>query len=309
MVDPVLPPTPSERRVLKALAEWPEDRLAPTLRDLAGVLGWRTPAAVREYLGRLVAKGLVEVTPGCARSARLTEAGQRQAGQPSQGQGVPPRSEGLAAPQAVMHLLGAHARAVSIRKGGFLWQEGDPADRLVQVEHGLLRAFRTFEDGRSTTLLRFGPGDVLGFAPFFDGAGYPAAVEALAPSRVRVVHRRDLEAAMENPHIGMALLELLAGRLRHAFDTIEQLSIRSAVHRVAAALEPLVPGGPYPIVVIPGTARAFAEGIGMTPASLSRTLATLVRRGLLHRLGPRKFQVLHLEALRRLAAGQESNGS
>jgi CRP/FNR family transcriptional regulator len=208
-----------------------------------------------------------------------------------------------------MRVLRAQARSVSVRKGAILWQEGDAADRLVQVEHGLLRAVRTFDDGRMATLLRFGPGDVLGFSPFFDGAGYPASVEALEPSRVRVVYRKDLEAALKDPAVSMALLELLAQRLRKAFDTIEQLSIRSAVSRVAAALEPLVPGGPYPILTLSGTARAFAEGVGLTPASFSRAMAALVQRGVLHRLGPGRYQVIHLDLLRRLASGQETHGN
>ncbi len=296
--------TPSERRLLQVLAAWPEDRLPPTLRELAEALGWRTAAAVREYLDRLAVKGLVARQPGRARSVRVAAKGWSLA----QGAllGPPPGEE----PESgIMRMLGGLAQGVPVGKGAFLWHQGDPADRLVQVEHGLLRAFRTFEDGRSATLLRFGPGDILGFAPFFEGAGYPASVEAVEASRVRVVHRRDLETALREPRMAMALLELLARRLRTAFDTIEQLSIRSAVNRVAAALEPLVPGGPYPIVTIPGTGRAFAEGMGLTPAAFSRALAALVRRAVLHRLGPRRFQVLHLEALRRLASGRETYGS
>jgi CRP/FNR family transcriptional regulator len=305
-VDPSL--SVAEAKVLQALGRWPVDRLPPTLRELASALGWRTAAAVREYLGRLQAKGLVQLEPGRARAIRLTEAGQalvldrRSRGRQSV---LPP--DGLDSPLAVMRLLEAGARSQALRKGRLLWQEGDPADRLVRVEHGLLRAFRTFDDGRTTTLLRFGPGDVLGFAPFFEGAGYPASVEAVAPSRVRMVHRQDLETALKDPRISMALLALLARRLRKAFDTIEQLSIRSAVNRVASALEPLVPGGPYPIVAIPGTARSFAEAIGLTPASLSRALATLVLKGVLHRLGPGKYQVIRLEALRQLASGVDSD--
>ncbi|MDE3032474.1 MAG: cyclic nucleotide-binding domain-containing protein [Acidobacteriota bacterium] len=309
MVTSAAPLTPTEARVLKVLACWPEARLAPTLRELAEALGWRTAAAVREYLGRLAARGLVAVAGGRARSIRLTEAGRSLIQPTHPPRRLEPPSDDLAAPQAVMRLLGAQARDVSLRKGGALWREGDPADRLVQVEHGLLRAYRSFDDGRTTTLLRFGPGDVLGFAPFFDGAGYPASVEALEASRVRVVHRRDLEAALKDPAVSMALLALLARRLRAAFDTIERLSIRSAVNRVAAALEPLVPGGAYPILTISGTGRAFAEGIGLTPASFSRAMAALVQHGVLHRLGPGKYQVIHLEVLRRLASGQESYGN
>ena len=300
--------TATESRVLHVLGGWPGDRLPPTLRELAAALGWTTAASAREYLGRLQAKGLVALEPGRARAMRLTRTGQSVLEvRPSERHpsALPPDS--MTGPQAFMGLLEAHARTIPLRKGGFLWHEGDPADRLVQVEHGLLRAIRTFEDGRSATLIRFGPGDVLGFAPFFDGAGYPASVEALEASRVRVVHRQDLEVAMKDPRISMALLALLARQLRKAFDTIEHLSIRSAVNRVASALEPLVPGGPYPMVAIPGTSQAFADAIGLTPASLSRALALLVRRGVLHRLGPGKYQVIRLDALRHLASGMDSD--
>ena len=206
-----------------------------------------------------------------------------------------------------MKLLEGHTTSQVLAKGSFLWLEGDPADRLIQVEHGLLRAFRSFEDGRTTTLLRFGPGDVLGFAPFFDGGGYPGSVEVVEPSRVRVVHRRDLEVALRDPRLALALMALLARRLREAFDLIEQLSIRSALNRVASALERLVPGGPFPIVALQGTAKAFAETIGLTPASLSRALAELVHKGVLHRLGSGKYQVIRLEALRKLASGSEND--
>ncbi|MDR3685179.1 MAG: cyclic nucleotide-binding domain-containing protein [Geothrix sp.] len=300
--------TATESRLLLAVGNWDEGRLPPTLRDLASELGWRSVAAVREYLGRLQAKGLLRLEPGRARSVRLTEQGRaRLRTRPTIQRGTLTGSAALDGAQAVMRLLEEQAQTRTLPKGGFLWQEGDPADRLVRVEHGLLRAFRTFEDGRTTTLLRFGAGDVLGFSPFFDGAGYPASVEALEPARVLVVHRQGLESALRDPQVGMALLSVLARRLRKAFDTIEQLSIRGALNRVASAVLPLVPGGPYPVLVLPGTARAFAESIGLTPASLSRALALLVLHGVLHKLGPRRYQVTSLDRLRRLAAGVESD--
>jgi CRP-like cAMP-binding protein len=122
-----------------------------------------------------------------------------------------------------------------------------------------------------------------------------------------VVHRRDLEVALRDPRLALALMALLARRLREAFDLIEQLSIRSALNRVASALERLVPGGPFPIVALQGTAKAFAETIGLTPASLSRALAELVHKGVLHRLASGKYQVIRLEALRKLASGSEND--
>jgi len=304
MVASAAPLTPSETRVLQALERRSQDALPPTLRELAAELGWRSVASVREYLQRLQAKGMVWVVPGRARAIQLTDTG-RSLVQSRQAGVLPPAS--LGGPQAVMKLLEGHTTSEVLAKGRVLWLEGDTADRLVQVEHGLLRAFRSWEDGRTTTLLRFGPGDVLGFAPFFDAGGYPGSVEAVEPSRVRVVHRRDLEVALRDPRLALALMALLARRLREAFDLIEQLSIRSALNRVASALERLVPGGPFPIVSLQGTAKAFAEAIGLTAASLSRALAELVHKGVLHRLGSGKYQVIRLEALRKLASGSEND--
>lgn len=187
-----------------------------------------------------------------------------------------------------------------------LWHEGDRADRLVIVDAGRLRAFRQIPDGRTATVLPFGPGEVLGFAPFFDGGGYPACLEALEPTKVRYVERADVIKAMREPHVGMALLGLLARRLRAAFDTIEHLSLRSALPRVAAALMPLVKGTGLRLLTLPVSARTFAQSQGLAPETLSRVLAQLIRQGVLHRLGPRRFQVLLPGELAAMAEGAEN---
>jgi CRP-like cAMP-binding protein len=167
-----------------------------------------------------------------------------------------------------MVLLAPWLQSRSYAKNAILWHEGDRADRLVVLDAGRLRAFRQLADGRTATVLQFGAGEVLGFSPFFDEGGYPATVQTLEPARIRYVVRQDLVLAMREPRIAMALLGLLARRLRKAFDGIEQLSLHRALPRVAAALQALVrarSGHPVPRL---GPARRVGHPAPPGPGAL-----------------------------------------
>jgi len=301
-------PTGPQLRLLRHLRRAEEDGRTPSYRELAGAFGWTAVATVREHVVALRTKGLVTLAPHQARSLRLTEAGRAAslaiATRRPASMALPHVSLSTAA-QQVMELLAPWLLPRSYAKGAILWHEGDPADRLVVVDAGRLRAFRQLADGRTATVLQFGEGEVLGFAPFFDAGGYPATVETLEAVKIRYVGRQDLIRAMREPQVAMTLLGFLAGRLRKAFDTIEQISSHRAIPRVAAALQALVTVGDFRLLKLPQSSKAFAEALGLAPATLSRTLAQLVRLGILHRLGARRYQVLLPEELTRLSGGEQ----
>ncbi len=189
--------------------------------------------------------------------------------------------------------------------GYVLWREGETAGRLVVIERGHVRAFRTQESGRIVPLYVFGPGEVFGFLPFLDGGAYPAGAETLDAVEALAVSRDALERAIRaDPQVALVLLAALARRLRGAFDRIEELSMRGALPRVAAALVALIPEAARPglaIVRLPVPAREIAENLGISPETFSRAITQLESSGVLHRLGPRRLQVLDPRALRRSA--------
>lgn len=298
-------PSPLQIRILRHLRKAEEEGRAPTYRELALAFGWRSVATARDHLAALRARGLVSREPRKARSLRLTAQGRASANREAQ-PSMPPAALSETA-QQIMDLLAPWLQPRSYPRGALLWQEHDPAERLVIVDAGRLRAFRQLADGRTATVLQFGAGDVIGFAPFFDGGGYPASVEALEAVRIRFVVREDVIRAMREPRVAMALIGSLAGRLRQAFDTIEQLSLHRALPRVAAALLPLSKGGDFTFITLPHASRVFAEALGLAPATLSRTLAQFVGMGILHRLGPRRYQLLLPQELARIAQGEENN--
>ena len=177
---------------------------------------------------------------------------------------------------------------------------------LVAIESGRVKIYRVLPNGNAVTLYLFGPGDVFGFMPFLDGRPYPASAQALEEVTTMVVSRSDLQAAFRrDPDVALALVRLLATRLRQAFDRIERSSVPEVLPRVAAALVTLVPEdtpeGQHLVIDLPVKSSDFAAGIGVAPESLSRAITKLVEAGTLHRLAPRRYQVLDLDALRREA--------
>jgi CRP-like cAMP-binding protein len=126
-------------------------------------------------------------------------------------------------------------------------------------------------------------------------------VEALVMSRAEL-----LEALRASPQLAQTLLGFLGRRLRDAFEQIERLSTRGAPQRVAAALAALLPERVAPagltVVTLPLSAGEFARAMGLTPESLSRAITRLVANRVVHRLGPRRLQVLDPAALQ--AAGR-----
>lgn len=300
--------TPVQAKLLRFLRMAEEEGRNPSFREIAGAFGWSSVSTVRDHVAGLQAKGLVTSVAKQARSLRLTEQGRAEAvfGRSRRvGARGDAQSETLAnAVQEIMEFLAPWLRTRNYAKGAVLWFEGEIADRLALVDAGRFWAFRRRADGKVAPGLQFAPGEVLGFAPFFDGGGYPATVQALEPSRIRYIVHKDLLRAMREPRVAKVLLGFMARRLRKAYDTIEQLSQRATLPRVAAALQSLSAGGAVCLLTLPGSAASYAEALGVAPATLSRALALLVRQGILHKLGLRRYQVLKPQVLERLAEGE-----
>lgn len=75
---------------------------------------------------------------------------------------------------------------------------------------------------------------------------------------------------------------------------------------MASALASLLPegaSGGFAVIDLPVRAGELAAAIGVAPESFSRAVTKLVGSRVLHRLGPRRLQVLDPARLRAAAAG------
>jgi CRP/FNR family transcriptional regulator len=187
-------------------------------------------------------------------------------------------------------------------RGSLLWREGDDTGYLVSLLAGHVKVHRVLPSGAGVTLFLFGPGEVFGFMPFLDGQPYPANAQALTDVTADVVPRAALLTAVQrDPEIALALVRLLASRLRAAFQRIEQSAAPDVQPRVAAALAALAAeadaAGEGSVIQFPVAAAEMAAALGIAPETFSRAVTRLVSAGALHRLGPRSFQVLDRKAL------------
>lgn len=195
----------------------------------------------------------------------------------------------------------------SFRKGQLLWSEGDTDGLLVFLKSGRVKIYRLLPTGKAITLYIFGKGSVFGFMPFFDDAPYPAYAQALDNCEADVISRSGLRQAVhQDPEVAIVLMRHLARRLRDAFDTIERLQSKGTDPKVAAALMALIDesvkvvDGPI-FITLPVASHEFAQSLGLTPETFSRSITHLVDREILKRLQRNRFQILDSKALKNIA--------
>lgn len=192
--------------------------------------------------------------------------------------------------------------------GALVFSEGDAGGQFFVLASGRLRVYRTLPGGREITVFVLQPGASFGFLPLLDGGPLPVSVAAMDASASLVLERGTFQRFLQKePEFSLRLFEHLASRLRGCLDQLGMLGQPGAHARAAHGLLSFVPpealGRGEASVELPFSQQELARTLHVTPENLSRALATLRREGLLERLGPRRFRIPSLDALRRVADG------
>jgi CRP-like cAMP-binding protein len=197
----------------------------------------------------------------------------------------------------------ASAGELSVVPGGtVVIRQGSPPDALVLLGRGRARVERVASDGRVVPLGYRGSGDVLGEACFSQATAHTenaTAMEELEYVRLPLPLMTSLMA--EDSGLGPAVLALLIARQRESEDRIESLLFRNVEGRLAEFLLKAAErwGVPTPrgtLISAPITHLEIAQSIGSTRETVTLTLGTLRREGLLDVAG-RRLIVRDREAL------------
>ncbi len=192
--------------------------------------------------------------------------------------------------------------------GALIFSEGDPGGHFFVLASGRLRVYRTLAGGHEITVFVLQPGASFGFLPLLDGGRFPVSVAAMEASVSLVLERAAFQGFLrKEPEFGLRLLEYLASRLRGCLDQIGMLgqpgAYARAAHGLLSLVQPEVAGAGGGSITLPFSQQELARTLHVTPENLSRALAKLRREGLLERLGPRRFRIPSLDALRCVADG------
>jgi CRP/FNR family nitrogen fixation transcriptional regulator len=154
-----------------------------------------------------------------------------------------------------------------------IFGEGESADYVYKVLHGVVRRYKLLSDGRRQIGAFYLAGDMFGLEP---GDEHGSSAEAIADSSILAVRRSTLlKSAERNSEVARNLWSLTACELRRSQDHA-LLLIKSARERLAAFLldmaDRLTGNG---TVELPMPRQDIADYLGLTIETVSRILTQL----------------------------------
>ncbi len=109
------------------------------------------------------------------------------------------------------------------KKGDTIVKEGEQAVAFFVVSKGKVEVTKG-AGARKQKLSVLGPGSVFGEMALLDGGPRTATVVALEETECLVLSRWDFVAEMRtNPHMAVAMLPIISGRLRKADERLESM--------------------------------------------------------------------------------------
>ncbi len=122
-------------------------------------------------------------------------------------------------------------------RGDIIILAGQEGGALYFVRKGLVKIFRTSEEGKEQTLRLMSEGHTFNDVPALDGGPNPASAMAMAPTEVYVTSGAELRRLIrERPEIALATVHTLATALRALVGLVDDLSFRHVRARVAKIL-------------------------------------------------------------------------
>lgn len=196
-----------------------------------------------------------------------------------------------------------------VRRGEAVFLEGNAANALQILAEGRVKLIRETEDGREVILRLIRPGEMFGGAGIWGESTYPASAFAQEDSIVlQLSNTAFIEIISGHPKAALAVIQLLASRLRDAEERIRDLQTAQVEQRIANVVLRLV--GKTGVktadgieIGIPITRQDLAELCGTTLSTASRTLSAWQQRGLV-KSGRERITVRQPHALFRIAEGE-----
>jgi len=199
-----------------------------------------------------------------------------------------------------MHEIETATKMVTCEAGRVFYRPDDSADVLFILKKGEVAISRVTEDGKRLITTTLQAGTVFGEMPFLGQRLQDAQAEALKPSLICVMSRRDVNDLLaRHPCIALRIVEVLSVRLSAAEQQLEEMAFKGLRERLAGLLLRLTTeqdwrGRP----IITGlTHQHFAEILGTYRETVSATLNALRAEGVIH-TGRKRITLLQPDALR-----------
>jgi len=164
----------------------------------------------------------------------------------------------------------------------------DESNDVYFVLQGRVRVLYRTPTGKEVILAELGPGECFGELAAVDGVTRSANVTAIQSSELAIMPGSVfVETATHNPGVALAVMKLLAARVRALNIKVSEHSFLSLKHRLYAELlrlsRPRGGGSGERAISPPPYQHDLAARIGCRREQVSRELSTLQREGLIER--------------------------
>lgn len=176
--------------------------------------------------------------------------------------------------------LAAIARSAvpkNLKKGDYLFREGQPWVGFYVVQRGAINIHRVNAAGKEQVIHIFRAGESLAEATLATATGYPADARAIELRQVLLVEKSGfLELVKRQPELALRMLAGMSVHLCTLIGQIEDLTLKDVETRLANWLLKRCPepgSGQSVRVELMTTKRVLAAELGTVSETFSRTLA------------------------------------
>jgi CRP/FNR family cyclic AMP-dependent transcriptional regulator len=136
-----------------------------------------------------------------------------------------------------LHSLGHSGDTNTYKKKEIIFSEGNHAHSLFYVISGKVKTYKTNDAGKELVTELNAAGDFIGFVPLLEDSVYKDSAEALEPTELSIIPKKDFEDLLNsNPEVAKQLIRLLAKNISYKEEMLLSLAYNSLRKKVAESL-------------------------------------------------------------------------
>jgi len=186
-----------------------------------------------------------------------------------------------------------------------IFNEGSEKEAVFFIQDGLVKTYKTDENGNEQIVSFLKTGDMFPHAGFFNQRPYPATAEAITDTHLLAIPVQLFELLlMHNPSIAVKMMRVMGDKILELQETIQSLSGQGVRQRVLSFLIRLAEqlgtvSGCKVTIDLPMTHQEIANSVGTTRETINRVLNQLTKENVLI-MDRNHIVINNLEAIREL---------
>lgn len=205
----------------------------------------------------------------------------------------------------LLDLLAGYAIRKHFKANTTIFTRGETPQGFVLICSGQVKVYCDSIDGNHQILSLFETGQSFGEAALFM-PGYPANARTLVDTEILWIPKLGFQDLLgKNPELALRLVITLASRQRKLVRMVEDLTLRNARGRLCHYLSQLLKqqnSRALPEIQIPVPQTTLAKLLGVTEETLSRTIKSLKKDGIITTESKGQFGIKDLDALEKAYA-------